>query len=439
MSIDGNIPFRLIGPCPFAEWEEVATLVESPIGATDLRRMWEAAGRHSALCLALLVKESTLGRDASAQRTNNPLGLMSTNGTGLVWFNAWEDSVREWVRRIEDPTYKSGVYGPTDCTLTKFLVTYVGGPRCFQTQGAICANGETWDGSRGGSVGLYLSQTIGRLNEYLEGGSMPENPWPKPKLYSLGADYTRWSLTKAQADKIAGHKFAARNGRKPMAIVLHIMEGTTSGSLQWWASGNADASSTVVVSKDGSIGRIIAEADGPWTNGDVSKPSAKGQALLNKINGANPNLVTLSIENEGRSGEALTEAQLNALCWQITDWMNAYGLTTADIYKHADLNSTSRSFCPGSYFDVVMDKLAGNQPQPVPTTWPNKPAWLPDALVKTLFPEADPTGTRTKAWLSYCGKVGRAPRRMAIHGQGADQIIEFSDGLLIFSDGRLSG
>ena len=152
---------------------------------------------------------------------------------------------------------------------------------------------------------------------------MPENPWPKPRLYSLGADYTRWSLTKAQANKIASHKFAARNGRKPMAIVLHIMEGTTSGSLQWWASGNADASSTVVVSKDGSIGRIIAEADGPWTNGDVSKPSAKGQALLNKINGANPNLVTLSIENEGRSGEALTEAQLNALCWQITDWMNA--------------------------------------------------------------------------------------------------------------------
>lgn len=437
--IDGHTPFRLIGPCDFDKWLEVAQLVESPIPEAELLRMWQAAGRHSALCLALLVKESTIGRDQSAQRNHNPLGLMAADGTGLVWFAQWEDSVKEWVRRIEDVTYKSGVYGPADCPLTKFLVTYVGGPRCYQTQGSICANGETWNGAVGGSVGLYLTQTIERLNDYVEGTAMPENPYRKPTIYSLGADYARWGLTKAQADKVMSHKFPGRSGRKPLAIVLHIMDGTTSGSLQWWASGNANASSTVVVSKDGSVGRIIAEADGPWTNGDVSKPSPKGQALLNKINGANPNLVTLSIENEGRPGDALTDAQLNALCWQITDWMNAYGLTTADIYKHADLNSTSRAFCPGSYFDTVLNKLAGNQPQPVPTTWPNKPAWLPDSLIKTLFPEADPTGTRTKAWLTYCSSAGRAPRRVAIHGQGTDQIIEFSDGLLIFSDGRLSG
>jgi hypothetical protein len=438
--ITSSTSFRSVGPCPFAAWVDVAMTVESPIPGAELEAMHAAAGAHSALCLSQCVKESTLGRDQSARLTRNPLGLMQPDGSTLQRFASWTDAVREWVRRITDLAYKDGVYAPQGISLEQYLATYVGGPRCWTTQGISCANGETWDGEGGGSVGLYIQQTVDRLNDYTEGASMA-NPFPAPTIYSLGRDYARYGLTQAQATKILNHKFGARQGRKPLALVLHIQEGTTKSSLSWWASGNADASSTVMVQKDGSLLRVISESDGPWTNGDVKAPSAKGQTLLNKIGGANPNLVTLSIETEGSSGEVLPEVVVNTICWQLTEWMTTYGLTKNDIYKHADLNSVTRAFCPGNYWGQVMTQLeaGGTTPPPMPpsTEWPGKPAWLPGELVKTLFPEADPNGLRTQAWFAECNRTGRAPRRVAFHGSGALQLIEFSDGTLIDATGKV--
>jgi hypothetical protein len=436
-------PFRSVGPCPFAAWVDVAMTVESPIPGPELEEMHAVAGPHSALCLSQCVKESTLGRDQSARLTRNPLGLMKSDGSTLQSFPTWADAVRNWLTRITDLSYKGGVYAPWEITLEQYLATYVGGPGCWTTRGITCANGETWDGENGGSVGLYIQQTVDRLNDYTEGASMA-NPYPAPTIYSLSRDYARFGLTQPQANKIGSHKFAARQGKKPMAMVLHIQEGTTKSSLSWWASGNADASATVMVQKDGSILRVIPESDGPWTNGDVKAPSQKGQQLLNKIGGANPNLVTLSIETEGRSGEVLPQAAVNAICWQLTEWMTTYGLTKNDIYKHADLNSVTRAFCPGSYFDAVMAQLNAGpitpptpEPPPPAADWPGKPAWLPSELVKVLFPEADPTGLRTQAWFAECNRTGRAPRRVAFHGSGALQLIEFSDGTLIDTTGKV--
>ena len=411
--------------------------VESPIPGPELEEMHAVAGPHSALCLSQCVKESTLGRDQSARLTRNPLGLMTSDGSTLQSFPTWPDAVRNWLTRITDLSYKGGVYAPWEITLEQYLATYVGGPGCWTTRGITCANGETWDGENGGSVGLYIQQTVDRLNDYTEGASMA-NPYPAPTIYSLSRDYARFGLTQPQANKIGSHKFAARQGKKPMAIVLHIQEGTTKSSLSWWASGNADASATVMIEKDGSLLRVIPEADGPWTNGDVKAPSAKGQQLLNKIGGVNPNLVTLSIEAAGFSNDLMTDAAATTTCWQLTEWMRIHGLTKADIYKHADLNSVTRAFCPGKYWDQVMAKLDGVTPAPVPApAWPGKPAWLPAEMVKVLFPEADPAGLRTQAWFAECNRSGRAPRRIAFHGTGSQQLIEFNDGTLIDATGKV--
>lgn len=437
--ISSATPFRTIGGCSVSVWRDVARKVSSPIPDRDLVLMHDAAEEHSALCLSQCVKESTMGRDASAQRTRNPLGLMQPDGSTLASFSTWADAVREWRRRVNDLGYKQGVYAPYEMALEQYLVTYVGGPRCFTTGGNVCANGETWDGALGGSVGLYIVQTVERLNQYIGDGTMASNPYKQPIIYVLDRDYGRYGLTSGQAAKIASHKFVNRQGRQPLAIVLHIQEGTTASSLSWWASGNADASSTVMVQKDGSLLTVIPPQHGPWTNGDVNQPTAKGRQLIARLNGANPNTVTLSIETEGKSGDKATDAAVETICWQVTQWMNDYGLTTNDIYRHADLNSVSRSFCPGAYWDQVMQRLSGNGGTVTPpqTTWPNKPSWLPDDLVRVLFPEADPGGTRTKTWLQYCGETGRAPRRVTFHGSGTAQLIEFSDGLLIDATGKI--
>ena len=338
---------------------------------------------------------------------------------GHIWsrYATFANAATDWAARMLDP---QGPYSATH-SLAAMLRVYA-------------------PASDGNDEARYV-ETIRREIDALPlaGGTPVANSYRTPAIYELYRDYAGFRLTQAQATKIGNHKFPGRSGRKPLAIVLHIQEGTTMGSLNWWASGNADASSTVMVQPDGSVLRVIPEADGPWTNGDANKPSAKGQSLITRSGGGNLNLVTLSVEMQGYTADRLSPAALNAICWQVTEWMGKYGLTTTDIYRHADINSVTRGQCPGAYFDQVMTELKGAAPAPAPVAWPGKPVWMPDAMVTELFPEATPNGLRTNAWLEYSRGMGRSPRRVKFHFVGTPQeMIEFSDGMLIFRDGRTS-
>ena len=451
--IDANTPFREIGDCPLQAWRDEARRLGSPMAEADLWAAADAASPHGALALAQGVKETQLGKTAPAR--NNFLGLMADGK--FVAYASWGDCAREFQRRLSDLAYKGGVYAPHDMPLLAYVVTYVGGPGCWTSGGATCANGETWDGQEGGSIGLYLRQTVARLNAYLADDDEEvrpvepsrKNPFRAPTIYGLDKDFGRFGLSKRQADKILGHRFVNRNGQKIAAIVLHIQEGTTPGSLSWWASGNADASSSVMVQKDGSLLRVIEDRHGPYTNGDISQPTAKGRALLNATGWVNPNLVSVTVEAEGYSGDQPTEAMVETVCWMATEWMTRHGLGIDDVYRHADINSVSRAFCPGRYFDLVISRLrnapTGDDTTPKPPgpsvpTWPGKPAWLPEELIPLLFPEASPTGVRTRAWLSHCGAVGRAPARKAFLFHGTErELIQFEDGLLIDLAGNRLG
>ena len=97
---------------------------------------------------------------------------MAADGSTLLTFPTWGASFGEWSRRMDDPQYKGGVY-PRDATLEQFIVTYVGGPLCWSSHGATCANGETWE-----SCHHYLDETIARLNRYF--GTTPPPPPPSP-------------------------------------------------------------------------------------------------------------------------------------------------------------------------------------------------------------------------------------------------------------------
>ena len=200
-----------------------------------------------------------------------------------------------------------------------------------------------------------------------------------------------------------------------------------------------------MVQKDGSILRVIPDLPGaPWTNGDTNKPSARGRALIDSIGGANPNLVSVTLEAEGYWQDDMPQAQAEAICWMVTEWMQRHDLTVNDIYRHADFNSVTRPNCPGRYFDVVMGMLKGEAPAPLPNplqpTWPGKPAWLPEDAIPYLFPEADPQGKRTRGWFAYCTFAKRAPARKAFLFKGTErELILFDDGLLIDLEGRQVG
>lgn len=177
------------------------------------------------------------------------------------------------------------------------------------------------------------------------------NPYPKPPIYDLMTDGWRWGIDQNEAAITRKNCNKNRNGRKPVAIVHHIQDGTTSGSLDWWLYGYVDgqkvrASSTVMIQKDGSILNVIPERDGPWTNGRVCSPTPKSAKL--RAAGPDPNDGSLTIESEGTPGAPYTEAQFMAILWQSAEWMISHPhITLTDNLSHASIDQCDRPNCPG--------------------------------------------------------------------------------------------
>ena len=65
-----------------------------------------------------------------------------------------------------------------------------------------------------------------------------------------------------------------RNGYKPIAVCMHIAEGTLAGCDSWFNSPNNQGSSThYCIGKSGEIHQYVEETDAAWGNGQVKKPT----------------------------------------------------------------------------------------------------------------------------------------------------------------------
>ena len=407
------------GSSPMATEGDV---VYGTAAAAGLSRLAAAMAWHETKNFSWNCDTAPAGFPCIPAACRNPWAVTGAAEGGQIgrWavYRSFASAARAWVQRLTDT---AGPYAGTR-TIADLIRVYA----------------PATDGNDEAEYVATVCREIDRL-PVIGGNGVAANPFRAPAIYELYRDYAGFGLTQAQAIRIGQNKFVGRQGYKPSAIVLHVQEGTTMGSLAYWST--VQASSTVMVQKDGSVLRVIPEADGPWTNGDVQKPSAKGQSLISRLGGANLNLGTLSVEMEGYSGDVLADGVIETLCWVCWDWMTRYPIGLSDIYRHADINSVTRGQCPGAYYDVVMGRLQAAQQggQPAPS-WPGKPAWLPDSLIVDLFPEAAPGGPRTNAWLAYCGRTGRAPRRVTFHYKGTPQeLIEFSDGLLIDKAAKVVG
>lgn len=237
--------------------------------------------------------------------------------------------------------------------------------------------------------------------------AIPSKPnVPTPTIYNLATDYVRFGLTQGQANEILGSKFTSRNGGRPEFIVLHIQDGTTPGSLGYWARSDIEASSTVMVNKDGSVLRIIPEKDGPWTNGDVMGSTPEANEIL--ALGGNPNNWSLTVETEGRPDDAMPDIQKQAIVWVVEDWIIRYPRVlnhTWSILRHAFINSVTRSRCPGAYFQPVVDEIniwlgeTGADVPPIVPPEPEPPAsiyppGMTEELARVLY------GSVTVKWAS---------------------------------------
>lgn len=138
-----------------------------------------------------------------------------------------------------------------------------------------------------------------------------------------------------------------RGGREPIAIVLHIMEGTLSGTDSWFRNPQAQVSSHYGVGKSGDVWQWVDEYDTAWGNGRIYKPVWKDYEK-----GVNPNSTTISIEHEGWTGQPWTEEMYKADTFLIKEIAKRWGipLNRDHIIGHNEIYGKKPN-CPGDGLD----------------------------------------------------------------------------------------
>lgn len=136
-----------------------------------------------------------------------------------------------------------------------------------------------------------------------------------------------------------------RGAYKPLAVVVHIMEGSLPGTDSWFDQTRSHVSSHWGIGKNGELHRYVKEEDTAFHAGTVDRPQWK---LIRR--GINPNLYTIGIENEGRNGDALTDAQLQTLASVIAAAAQRWGfpIDADHVIPHHFIRAMKP--CPGESF-----------------------------------------------------------------------------------------
>ncbi len=190
------------------------------------------------------------------------------------------------------------------------------------------------------------------------------------------------------AERIPTPNFTPGN-RGRDAFVMHIMDGGFDGSLAWMRKQGTSAHFDIskrgrivqqVSINDTAHGNGLLYENGKWytLRGNVKTRVNPTWPLLRP--GVNPNLTTISMEHEGKPGDALTPEQRAASirvlqwCRQEIGWTYEAGRS---LIGHRHLDNIGRINCPGPSFDLAAFAAAGNgtantgvtAPLPTMTFW----------------------------------------------------------------------
>jgi N-acetylmuramoyl-L-alanine amidase len=164
-----------------------------------------------------------------------------------------------------------------------------------------------------------------------------------------------------------------RKGYKPLAIVIHIMEGTLAGTDSWFRNPASSVSAHYGIGKDGTVHQYVQESDSAWHAGRVNAPSWKLIKPAGTASYVNPNYYTIGIEHEGNENSDWTDAMYAASAAMIKAIAARWNLPIDrdHIIGHHEIYSLKT--CPG--FKVDLNKLvamAGGVQQPALTGEPTK-------------------------------------------------------------------
>lgn len=215
---------------------------------------------------------------------------------------------------------------------------------------------------------LYSQKALSRLIDMLDAIKTPApTPQPQPGGAPLPGNIVQVPT---------GNSHARFFNRKPVAIVYHITDDLTfAGTRAWFQNPASQASAHAVIDYDGTIYQFVSSTRAAWTNGDFIRNGTvvtrRDIPLLNwcvqqVLNvGGNFNDFTLNIEHVGKpGGTPPTEAQYRSTIALSAYWRDRYGIkpSRGTCWRHADINSIDRPYCPGPDFDLarVITALGGD-------------------------------------------------------------------------------
>lgn len=150
--------------------------------------------------------------------------------------------------------------------------------------------------------------------------------------------------------------FSSRGIYKPEIIVIHISAGTLDGMTSWFMNPVSQVSAHYGVGFGGKVMQYVEEANMAWANGNLRNPTFK---LMKP--GVNPNLYTISIENEGYNLANAPETQMKTLYELIKDVAGRYNIPIDrdHIIGHFEVDGVNRPFCP-SPDHAIMERVVNS-------------------------------------------------------------------------------
>jgi N-acetylmuramoyl-L-alanine amidase len=142
---------------------------------------------------------------------------------------------------------------------------------------------------------------------------------------------------------------------KPVAIVIHVMDGSLTGTDSWFASEHSEVSAHYGIGKSGEVHQYVDEADTAFHCGIVKNPTWTGLYRAPGRQAINPNLYTIGIEHEGNANLDWPEAMYAASAELIAGICMGWGIPIdrQHIIRHSEICSDKA--CPG--YKVDLDRL----------------------------------------------------------------------------------
>jgi hypothetical protein len=292
-----------------------------------------------------------------------------------------------------------------------------------------------------GTTPQHYVDTVQALMDEM-GGPVPDEinwtPLPRPAM-------RRAIVTKAQV----GDGFSRTTSRWPRTIGCcnHITDGDPAGDeiefyRAFFSIGGErarDALVDTVIARTGEIGLLNDWEDDAWggtragwANGGTDGLTAIGSAIVAKYPGNQINEVLVSKEHVARSGQSLTDSQMAssiALSSYVAQraqvrW-DSYPRNSAGLHVDPLHTDFAAKACPAepfisTYYPVLLREVkavltkhqtgsTNPNPPPDPEPVPGVPAWATFDHVRAAFPDADPAGIVTKAYLRYITVTGTLP------------------------------